>query len=32
MEDSQHLCPDCGANYVEAVVDDIASGAGRIPG
>ena len=28
MEDSQHLCPDCGANYVEAVVDDIASGAG----
>lgn len=32
MEDSQHLCPDCGADYVEAVVNDIASGAGRIPG
>ena len=28
MEDSQHLCPDCGADYVEAVVNDIASGAG----
>lgn len=28
MEDSQHLCPDCGADYVGAVVDDIASGAG----
>ena len=28
MEDSQHLCPDCGADYVGAVVNDIASGAG----
>ena len=28
MEDSQHLCPDCGADYVEAAVNDIASGAG----
>lgn len=28
MEDSQNLCPDCGADYVEAVVNDITSGAG----
>lgn len=28
MEDSQNLCPDCGADYVEAVVNDITSGTG----
>lgn len=28
MEDSQNLCPDCGADYVAAVVSDITSGTG----
>lgn len=28
MEDSQNLCPDCGADYIEAVVNDITAAAG----
>ncbi|WP_295962415.1 hypothetical protein [uncultured Alistipes sp.] len=31
MEDAQNLCPDCGADYVEAVVNDITSVAGEDP-
>ena len=26
MPDSQNLCPACGADYVEAVVNDITAG------
>lgn len=31
MEDAQNLCPDCGADYVEAVVNDITSATGEDP-
>lgn len=31
MPDSQNLCPACGADYVEAVVNDITAGSKPIP-